>query len=139
MRLARRVGPNGVVYAQDVQQQMLEAIARRVSARGLRQRPTPRSARAAIRTCRRGALDAVLIVDAYHEVDDDRVAFLRNLAQRSSPAGASASSNFKPGRRRPGAADQRARRERACRGRGGASAGLRLHAVGETLPLSSTC
>ena len=34
MRLARRVGPNGIVYAEDVQRQMLEAIKRRVSARG---------------------------------------------------------------------------------------------------------
>ena len=36
MRLARRVGPNGVVYAQDVQAQMLEAIRRRVDREGLR-------------------------------------------------------------------------------------------------------
>ena len=36
VRLARRVGPNGVVYAQDVQSQMLEAIRRRVDREGLR-------------------------------------------------------------------------------------------------------
>ena len=30
VRLARRVGPNGVVYAQDIQPQMIEAINRRV-------------------------------------------------------------------------------------------------------------
>ena len=34
VRLARRVGPNGMVYAQDVQQQMLEAISRRVEREG---------------------------------------------------------------------------------------------------------
>src|SRR5262245_32001678 len=31
IRLARRVGPNGLVYAEDVQRQMLEATRRRVS------------------------------------------------------------------------------------------------------------
>src|SRR6185503_4719912 len=36
MRLARRVGPNGTVYAQDVQPQMLAAIKRRVQSEGLR-------------------------------------------------------------------------------------------------------
>ena len=36
IRLARRVGPNGIVYAQDVQRQMLEAISRRVAREGLR-------------------------------------------------------------------------------------------------------
>src|SRR5918995_2220222 len=36
VRLARRVGPNGIVYAQDVQPQMLEAIRRRVDREGLR-------------------------------------------------------------------------------------------------------
>ena len=29
MRLAARVGPNGIVYAEDVQPQMIEAITRR--------------------------------------------------------------------------------------------------------------
>ena len=35
VRLARRVGPNGLVYAQDVQSQMLEAIRRRMDREGL--------------------------------------------------------------------------------------------------------
>ena len=35
VRLARRVGPNGIVYAEDVQQEMLTAISRRVAAEGL--------------------------------------------------------------------------------------------------------
>ena len=34
VRLARRVGPNGVVYAEDVQPEMLTAISRRVAAEG---------------------------------------------------------------------------------------------------------
>ena len=36
VRLARRVGPNGMVYAQDVQAEMLEAIGRRVQREGFR-------------------------------------------------------------------------------------------------------
>ena len=36
VRLARRVGPNGLVYAQDVQPEMLAAITRRVQREGLR-------------------------------------------------------------------------------------------------------
>ena len=35
IHLARRVGPNGIVYSQDVQREMLEAIRRRVSREGL--------------------------------------------------------------------------------------------------------
>ena len=30
LRLARRVGPNGIVYAEDIQREMLEAIGQRV-------------------------------------------------------------------------------------------------------------
>ena len=36
VRFARRVGPNGIVYAQDVQAEMLEAIGRRVQREGFR-------------------------------------------------------------------------------------------------------
>src|SRR5512141_3136963 len=36
IRLARRVGPNGIVYAEDVQSQMIEAIERRVRREGRR-------------------------------------------------------------------------------------------------------
>ena len=53
IRLARRVGPNGIVYAQDVQRQMLDAIRRRVTREGLRNVQTRARRRAARRTCRR--------------------------------------------------------------------------------------
>lgn len=84
-RLARRVGPNGVVYAEDVQPQMIEAIARRVQREGLRNVRTvlgrdddPRLPE--------GALDAALMVDAYHEVQN-RVEFLRNVGRALKPRG----------------------------------------------------
>src|SRR5262245_65221861 len=35
VRLARAVGPNGLVYAEDIQQQMIRAIGRRVQREGL--------------------------------------------------------------------------------------------------------
>ena len=35
-RLARRVGPNGIVYAEDIQREMIESIRRRVDREGLR-------------------------------------------------------------------------------------------------------
>ena len=78
VRLARRVGPKGVVYAEDIQQQMIEAIERRVRARRPAQRPARFSARPTIRELPRGRLDAVLIVDVYHEVEQP-VELLRNV------------------------------------------------------------
>lgn len=85
IRLARRVGPNGIVYAQDVQPEMLAAIRRRVDAEGLR------NVRTILGTpsdpqLPPGSIDAVLLVDAYHEIAD-RVTFLRNLAKGLRPGG----------------------------------------------------
>lgn len=85
IRLARRVGPQGLVYAEDVQKEMINAISRRVSREGLNNvRPVlgqkndprlpPRS------------LDAVLVVDAYHEIEN-RVAVLSSLARALKPQG----------------------------------------------------
>lgn len=85
IRLARRVGPQGLVYAEDVQKEMINAISRRVSREGFNNvRPVlglgndPRLPA--------GSLDAVLMVDAYHEVED-RVSMLANLAQSLKPQG----------------------------------------------------
>jgi predicted methyltransferase len=102
IRVARRVGPNGTVYAEDVQRQMLEAIRRRVSREGLLNvqarlgiGPDPNLPARAI--------DAILVVDVYPEVDDrDRVTFLRNLARALKPNGRIGIVNYKPGRGGPG-------------------------------------
>ena len=84
IRLARRVGPRGLVYAEDVQKEMINAISRRVSREGLTNvRPVlglkndPRLPQ---------PVDAVLIVDAYHEVEN-RVAMLASLARALKPQG----------------------------------------------------
>ena len=85
IRLARRVGPNGLVYAEDVQKDALTASSRRVTAEGLTnvrpvlgQQGDPRLPRS--------RLHAALIVDAYHE-SEERVSLLRNLARSLRPDG----------------------------------------------------
>ena len=102
IRLAQRVGPGGVVYAQDVQPEMLAATRRRVQREGLRNIET----RLGVGTSPNlpvTALDAVLAVDTYPEVDiDDRVMFLKNLAGSLKPAGRLGIVNYKPGRGGPG-------------------------------------
>ncbi|MBI3047126.1 MAG: class I SAM-dependent methyltransferase [Acidobacteria bacterium] len=102
IRLARRVGPNGVVYAQDVQRQMLDAIRRRVAHEGLRNVET-RLGSGSMPNLPARTLDAVLVVDVYPEVDD-RVTFLRNLAAALKPGGRIGIVNYKPGRGGPGPA-----------------------------------
>ena len=85
IRLARRVGPQGVIYAEDVQQEMLNAISRRVQREGL-SNVRPVLGRGADPRLPDASLDAVLIVDAYHEIED-RVTLLRNVASALKPQG----------------------------------------------------
>jgi ubiquinone/menaquinone biosynthesis C-methylase UbiE len=92
VRLARRVGPNGIVYAQDVQKQMLEAIRGRVDREGLRnvryvhgETTDPKLPA--------GALDAVVIVDTYHEFANP-VPLLRGLRASLKPSGRVGIVNF---------------------------------------------
>ena len=106
IRLARRVGPNGVVYAQDVQRQMLDAIRRRVGREGLRNVQT-RLGAGSNPNLPVGALDAVLVVDVYPEVED-RITFLRNLAAALKPNGRIGIVNYKQGQGGPGPAPAKA-------------------------------
>ncbi len=85
IRLARRVGPNGKVYAEDVQSQMIHAIDGRVRGEGLHNvetvlgtQPDPRLPT--------NTLDAVLIVDAYREMEQP-ITLLRNVAHALKPSG----------------------------------------------------
>ena len=105
VRLARRVGPNGIVYAQDVQREMLDAIKRRVSREGLSQVREVLGQKDATNLPLR-ALDAILIVDVYPELDE-RVAFLRNLTESLKPHGRIGVVNYKPGAGGPGPAPER--------------------------------
>jgi SAM-dependent methyltransferase len=88
IHLARRVGPNGVVYAEDVQSEMLAAIQRRVNSLGLTN-VKPILGSDSDPGLPPGSLDAALMVDAYHEIDVRavRVSFLRNLAKALRPNG----------------------------------------------------
>ena len=84
VRLARRVGPNGRVYAEDIQQPMLDAIDYRVRREGLGNVETrlgqPEDPRLP------AGLDAVLIVDVYAEVVDP-VSLLTDVAAALKPQG----------------------------------------------------
>jgi predicted methyltransferase len=89
-QLARRVWPTGLVYAQDVQPIMLEAISRMVQREGLNNvrtvLGTPTDPKLP------PGLDAVLIVDAYHEMDDPArpdviLTLLQNVARALKPQG----------------------------------------------------
>src|SRR5436190_13404957 len=103
IRLARRVGPNGVVYAQDIQQEMLDVIRRRVAREGLRNVHTTLGADS-VANLPAGQLDAVLVVDTYPEVRGDRVAFLKDLAAALKPDGRLGIVNYKLGGGGPGPA-----------------------------------
>ena len=87
VRLARRVGPNGHVFAQDIQKEMLDSIRRRVEREGnLGKRVSLRLGTDNDVNLPRGTLDAVLIVDAYHEMAQP-VVLLRSLSQALKPGG----------------------------------------------------
>jgi predicted methyltransferase len=102
IRLARRVGPNGVVYAEDVQREMLEATRRRVVREGLRNVQT-RLGTATDPNLPPKSIDAILVVDVYPEVAD-RVTFLRSLATALKANGRIGVVNYKPGQGGPGPA-----------------------------------
>ena len=123
IRLARRVGPNGMVYAEDIQPQMIESIRRRVQREGLP------NVTAVLGTpsdpgLPAGRIDAVLVVDTYNEIEDP-VALLRNLGQALSPRGRIGIVDFTKEGGGPGPAmDERVDAERVVRD--AEAAGLRL-------------
>jgi predicted methyltransferase len=102
IRLARRVGAHGLVYAEDVQRLMIEAIARRVQREGLTNVKTvlgeyddPFPGLPA------NALDAVLIVDAFHEMENP-VVLLRNVGRALKPSGLIGIIDYQQGEGGPG-------------------------------------
>jgi len=112
LRLARRVGPNGLVYAEDIQPAMLDAIGRRMQNENLSNVKTVLGTVSDPRLP--AGLDAVLISDAFHEMDEpaDRsavVTLLRNVGNALKPQGRLGIVDWTPGGGGPGpAADQRA-------------------------------
>jgi ubiquinone/menaquinone biosynthesis C-methylase UbiE len=67
LELAKRVGPKGIVYAIDIQQEMLDLLAERATPRGL-ENIKPVLATAEDPGMPPGAFDLVLMVDVYHEL-----------------------------------------------------------------------
>ena len=123
VRLARRVGPNGRVYAEDVQPQMIESIGRRVHREGLRNVHTVLGTAEDARLPQ-GQLDVVLVVDAYHEMQF-KVTLLRNLAQSLKRNGRLGIVDYKVGGYGPGPEpDERIAPEKVIED--AESAGLRL-------------
>ena len=104
IQLARRVGPNGMVYAQDVQRQMLEAIRRRVAREGLQNVQTRLGAGSAPEPSRAAARRRARRRRLSGGRSEDRVTFLRNLAAALKPGGRIGIVNYKPGNGGPGPA-----------------------------------
>jgi len=101
VRLARRVGPNGRVYAEDIQPEMIGAIERRVEREGLQKVVKTVLGTPTDPKIPPGSLDAVLIVDAYHEMEQP-VTLLRNLAKSLKPTGVIGIVNYKKDGAGPG-------------------------------------
>ena len=125
IRLARRVGPNGLVYAEDIQPQMIEAISRRVQRENLTNvrhgaRHRDRSAR-----CRRASTPCSSSTRITRWTTRRSPSVIRHAACRTSraslkPQGRLGIVDFTAGRRR-----SRARRRRARRSRRGDQRGRR--------------
>lgn len=129
VRLARRVGPNGLIYAEDIQAPMLEEISRRIQRENV---PWVRTVLGTATDPRLPpGLDAILIVDVYHEMDDP-VTLLKNAARSLKPNGRLGVVDFLPGGGGPGPApDQRIDAREVIKD--AAAAGLRLISQ-ETVP-----
>ena len=105
LQLAERVGPNGRVYAEDIQLAMLEGISRRMQSENLT------NVRTVLGTPSDPhlppGLDAALISDAFHEMDDPEdpkvvVTLLRNVVQSLKPQGRLGIVDWTPGNGGPG-------------------------------------
>ncbi len=94
VRLSRAVGPNGRVYAEDIQPQMIETIERRIQRDGLQKNVKTQLGTADDPNLPADAFDAVLIVDAYHEIEHP-VTLLQNVRKSLKPSGVVAIVNFK--------------------------------------------
>jgi len=92
-RLARRVGPNGAVYAEDVQKQMVEAIEQRARQDGLGNVHAILSSSRDPRLPQN--LDAVLVVDAYGQLAYP-IDVLGHIRSALAPNGRLGVVDFKP-------------------------------------------
>jgi len=103
IQLARRVGPNGIVYGEDIQQPMIDFIGQRARRENLTW-VKPILGTATDPRLPPG-IDAMLIVDTYHEVEDP-IALFRNAARSLKPQGLIGVVDFLPGGGGPGPAPE---------------------------------
>jgi SAM-dependent methyltransferase len=109
-RLSQRVEQNGRVYAEDIQKLMLVALERRVEREGLKNvEPVLGTADDPKLPVK---MDAVLIVDAYREMDDPDdpsqvVTLLRNTAKYLKPQGCLGIADYNAGGGGPGPEPER--------------------------------
>jgi ubiquinone/menaquinone biosynthesis C-methylase UbiE len=124
IRLARRVAPSGKVYAEDIQPQMIEVIRRRVQRENLGRIVEVTPGTAEDPRLPANALDAVLIVDTYYEMEQP-VTLLQNVTRALKPNGKVGIINFTKAGGGPGPPmEQRIDAERVIRDAN--AAGLRL-------------
>jgi SAM-dependent methyltransferase len=122
VRLARRVGPKGLVYAEDIQTEMIEAIKRRM------QRENLTNVHVVLGTTKDShlpyGLDAVVINGAYNEMEDP-VALLKDAAASLRPQGRIGVVEYAAGAGGPGPdPDQRVSPETVIKG--ATAAGLQV-------------
>jgi ubiquinone/menaquinone biosynthesis C-methylase UbiE len=131
IRLASRVGPNGKVYAEDIQRQMVQALRVRIQREGLKNVETVHGDPSDPKLPP-GALDAVLIVNTYYEMEDP-VLLLRNVAASLKPTGVIGIVDYTKDGFGPGPPmEERVDPERVTRD--AEAAGLRLQSRPDVLP-----
>jgi ubiquinone/menaquinone biosynthesis C-methylase UbiE len=131
IHLARRVGPQGIVYSEDVQQEMVNAITRRVQREELKNVRTILGRDDDPRLPEK-ALDVVLLVATYHEIEL-RVPVLASVATSLKPQGRVGVVDFKLDGLGPGPAlEERVRPDDVIRD--AEQAGLRLVKTETFLP-----
>jgi predicted methyltransferase len=104
VRLARRVGPSGLVYAEDVQPQMIASIKRRI------EREELQNVKAQLGTpldpgLPEGKIHAVVAVDMYPYLSNP-VVLLGNIKKALTPTGRLGIVDFRPGGGGPGPDDR---------------------------------
>src|SRR5262245_41506678 len=124
IRLARRVGPNGIVYAEDIQPPMIEYIGQRARRENLSW-VRPIVGTTMDPQLPDGVVDAVVIDDVFHELEDP-VTFFRNAAKSLKPQGLMGVVDFLPGGGGPGPAPDE-RPDPAAVIKVAEAVGLRLH------------
>jgi ubiquinone/menaquinone biosynthesis C-methylase UbiE len=85
IRMSRRVGPRGIVYAVDVQPGMLDLLRRRVDAEGMTN-VVPVLGAVDDPRLPGAALDLILMVDVYHEFSEPQ-RMLRRMRDALKPGG----------------------------------------------------